>query len=147
MSRTLHHVRYNRWNVKELDPYWGYSDDQYEKVGNGRRMRRLKPGATPGWVPYMHAVGVELYDLRFYAGCQRVPQQVHRRRDYYSYVRIWGHANGVARSYAKEAAGSHRASVRAYGRDIVKAYRCGGDLEEYVEPEGRTRHNALWEAC
>lgn len=130
MSRSLNHVRYNHWNIKRTTLTTVY---------------RWGIGGV-GLDYEDETVGVELYDLRFYAGCQRVPQHVHRTRYYYSYVRTWGHANGVARSYAKEMTGMHRAAVRAYGRDVVKAYRSGGDLDDYAEPEGRTRHRALWEA-
>lgn len=129
MSRSLHHVRYNHWNIKRTVLDY-----------RGRIGFRVEFGE------YEDTLGVELYDLRFYAGCKRVPQTVHRIRFDYQYVRTWGHANGVAHSYAKEMAGMHRAAVRAYGRDIIKAYRSGGDLDEYTEPEGRTRHRALWEA-
>lgn len=129
MSRSLNHVRYKHWNIKR------------PRVATVYRY-----GIGAGLFYEEETMGAELYDLRFYAGCKRVPQTVHRVRYDYSYTRTWGHANGVARSYAKEQAGMHRAAVRAYGRDIVKAYRSGGDLDEYTEPEGRTRHRALWEA-
>lgn len=129
MSRSLNHVRYKHWNIRHTVVY---------AVGSWSTWAGLNEDEETD--------GVELYDLRFYAGCKRVPQVVHRIRYDYSYTRTWGHANGVARSYAKEQTGMHRAAVRAYGRDIVKAYRSGGDLDDYVEPEGRTRHRALWEA-
>jgi hypothetical protein len=144
MSRTMHHVRYKHWNIKRPDYYWGYADDQYEKVS--KRSRRVKPGAVPGWVMDPDTVGVELYDLRFYAGCNRVPQVVYLRREEHSYTQTWGHHGGAARGIAKEKHGQHRAQVREYGRNAVKVYRSGGDTDDMIEPEGRTRHTALWEA-
>jgi hypothetical protein len=137
-------VRYKHWNIQQLDPYWGYSDDQYEKVG--KRGRRLKPGATPGWVPRMHAVGHQLCDLRFYAGCKRQPQQVRRHRKDDSYVLTWGHTGGAAHGIAKAIAGARRAEWRTYALEVAKVHRAGSDYEELLEPEGRTRHQALWEA-
>ncbi len=142
MSRTLSHVPYKHWNVREPHISWGYDDEQFET--HGKRGGKLKPGATREWVVDMVAEGVELTDLRFYAGCRRVPQVIRKTRASYTYAGTWGHCSGVARGIAKEIAGSDRAAVRTYGRAVAKAYRSGGDVDDYLEPDGRTRHAAIW---
>ncbi len=128
MSRTLHHVRYKHWNIKRttLVYRWGIGGVglDYED----------------------ETIGVELYDLRFYAGCNRVPQVVYLRREEHNYTQTWGHHGGAARGFAKERHGQYRAQVREYGRNAVKVYRSGGDTDDMIEPEGRTRHSALWDA-
>lgn len=130
MSRTLHHVRYKHWNVK---------------VPRLTTVYRWGIGGV-GLDYEDEVIGVELYDLRFYAGCKRQPQLVHRSREECSYVRTWGHAGGAAHGIAKEIAGAKRAEWRDYALDVTKAHRAGSDLEGLLEPEGRTRHQALWEA-
>lgn len=130
MSRTMHHVTWKHWNVKATKLITVY------RWGIGR----------VGLAYEDETLGNELHDLRFYAGCKRTPQPIHLIRWYTDYCTTWGHAGGLAKGYARKHRRRTRNEERAYGRDILKAYRAGEDPDEYTEPEGRTRHSALWEA-
>lgn len=129
MSRTAHHVRWKHWNVKRTVSDW-------EKPWTGRF----------GVIRYEETLGNVLNDLRFYAGCKGTPQPVTFQRWYYRYSQAWGHNGGVAKNYANKHRSQTRAEERAYAREILKAHRSDGDLDEALEPEGRTRHRAIWEA-
>ncbi len=123
MSRTVHHVRHDHWNV--MGPvlhYWCGQDE--------------------------HPVGNVIWDLRFPAGCRRVPVKlVHRTPCWAGWPYSWGHAGTSAiRQWANQIEGGLRAQARDYTREAVKVHRAGGELDELAQPDGRTRHSALWEA-
>ncbi len=123
MSRTVHHVRYDHWNVKGRAWHYWRGEDEYP-------------------------VGNVIWDLRFYAGCKRVPARLrHATPCWDGWPYSWGHGGITAiREWANQIEGGLRAAARDYGRDAVKVHRAGGDLEGLAQPDGRTRHSALWEA-
>lgn len=121
MSRTAHHVPLNRWNQLE------HEDDP-----------------RPGRGGYDWPVGHVVYDLRYFAGCRRRPQRVRAS------VRGGGYIHGhggtqVVQVRGREIEGGLRAGWRAFAAEVVKARRGGFDIEQLVEPEARTRHQALWD--
>lgn len=142
MSRTLHHIRYQHWNVKHtvawVYPSWC---------------------ARPGVNEEEETLGVVIYDLRFHAGRKRVPQKIRKERwdmtrmnsrkfGGKGYMKSWGHEGGVAHDLAKEYWGRRRMEDRAFTGEAVK-YRRGGEkrgVADMVEPEGRTRHMAVYDA-
>lgn len=145
MSRTAHHIGRQHWNVKEPYFRWGYDEDQY--IGGSRsgwRSRKLKPDAVWGLVQDEHEIGLVLHDLRFYAGCRRVPQRIRRHVTEDSWLSHGGSdaVQGIARKFWNR----QRTEERTYGLNIRKTARAGGDLEETPEPDGRTRHSAIWDA-
>jgi|SRR6185437_12833283 len=146
MSRTAHHVRYEHWNIRRPDYYWaprwrleaGVEFYPHRKSGGG------------GWVLARHEeiLGNVVYDLRYYAGCKRVPRKIVRRTpDWGGWPYAWGHG-GMAgvKHWADQIEGGIRAAARDYARAAVKTHRAGGDVEELLEPDGRTRGSALYEA-
>lgn len=46
---------------------------------------------------------------------------------------------------AREIEGGMRGARRSFAALAVKTHRAGADLEELAEPDGRTRHGALWD--
>lgn len=121
MSRTAHHVPLGRWNQLE------HEDDP-----------------RPGREGYDWAVGHVVYDLRFFAGCRRRPQKVTAS------VRGGGYIHGhggtqVVQVRAREIEGGLRAGWRAFAATAVKTWRAGEDVGELLEPDGRTRHQAVWD--
>jgi len=129
LSRTMHHVAWKHWNLKRPTVYVYAMYSPYNGLEDGDE-----------------TVGHELYDLRFYAGCRRTPQLVHLVRRYTGYSDTWGHAGGVAKGYGRKHRRRTRNEERTYGRDVLKAHRAGEDADDYLEPEGRTRRSAIWEA-
>ena len=146
MSRTVHHVRYDHWNIKEPDycwvPLW--------RLAEGREFHLHHKRGGRDWVlvEQEQTVGNVLWDLRFYAGCKRVPAKlVHRTPCWAGWPYSWGHAGTSAiGGWANQIEGGLRADARDYAREAVKVHRAGGEVEELPEPDGRTRHSALWEA-
>jgi hypothetical protein len=130
LSRTAHHKRWKHWNVKKpvvcfygsWSAYHGLSDEE-ETIGNVQ------------------------YDLRFYAGCKRTPKKISIVHWYHNYAMTWGHYGGAAKGIAHEQRCLTRGEERAYGQDVKKLHRAGEVFDDILEPEGRTRHRALWDAC
>ena len=130
MSRTVHHVPQRRWNRRELYAW--------------ARLERDEAGAGAEFWPRTHAVGHVLFDLRFPAGCRRVPQLL--RHEVVGGGYLHGHGGNSAIQWgAREIEGGLRAAARAFAVEAVKAHRAGADLDELCEPEGRTRHGAIWD--
>lgn len=130
MSRTAHHKPWKHWNIK-----------------------RTSVSCYPSGTPYRGQLRVEeetagdaMSDLRFYAGCKRIPQHVSIVRWYYGYYVTWGHYGGAAEAIARKYRSRARAREREYGLEVSKVYRAGGDIDEILKPESRTRHQALWDA-
>lgn len=134
MSRTMHHVPWDRWNIKTVEVVERYrlSSNGHHLVGNGLDFEE-------------HTVGHELYDLRFPAGCKRQPQKIHRIRYDYSYWRTWGHHHAVS-EWAKIRHRKKRAEEREFAGNVIKLARAGQPVDDLLEPEGRTRHSAVWDA-
>lgn len=120
MSRTNHHRRYKRWNITR---------DRVTLRWNGA----LEIDSA--------REGMEVYDLRFYAGCRRTPQAVHRVLDFHGRYpwRILYGAYGVAKSYADIREGQFRAATRTYVQLVSFTWNAGGDVEEIGEPDRRPR--------
>jgi hypothetical protein len=125
MSRTNHHRRYNRWNITRRKTHYPRTWNRY-------------PGVI---VEYDEPVGMEVYDLRFYAGCRRRPQLIHRVLDTYGLYtwRMHHGRDGVAKSYADIREGQFRSSTRAYERLARAVWNAGGEVDEIGEPERRPR--------
>lgn len=88
-------------------------------------------------------VGLILYDLRFYAGCKRVPKKIRRVVTDDNWL---GHGGSDAvQGIAREFWNRQRNEERLYVLNTRKAAR--EDLEEILEPDSRTRHSAIWDAC
>ena len=85
-----------------------------------------------------------MYDLRFFAGCRRVPQRLRHAVSGGGYVHGHGGTDAVGLK-AREIECAIRTGWRAYAAEAVKAHRAGVDLVEMVEPDGRTRHEAIWD--
>jgi hypothetical protein len=129
LSRTAHHIPYKHWNIKKRT-------QEYKSWPPSRR----------GIVQWEETLGVILYDLRFYAGCKRQPQLIRRERWETSYGKTWGHAGGLAHGLAEIYQGAIRSRERVYATQIRKLANAGSDLDELIEPEGRVRHGAVWDA-
>jgi hypothetical protein len=126
VSRTAHHISRSHWNVKTLEvERWRVPWEQEFRAS---------------W----NEVGHIQYDLRFYAGCKRIPEMTRHSVT----KRNWlGHGGSSAvRGYARKFWGRQRNEERMYALDIRKTAQAGGDLEEIPEPDGRTRHSAIWDA-
>lgn len=126
MSRTNHHRRnVKRWNI----------------------VRRKADYPRP-WSPYPgvivecdESVGMETWDLRFYAGCRRTPQPVHRVLDFHGRYpsRFYYGADGVAKSYAGIRESELRMQVRLYTAQARELWNAGGDVDGLREPDVRPR--------
>ena len=91
------------------------------------------------------AVAHVLIDLRFAAGCRRVPQFLRHEVTGGGYL----HGHGGSRAVgliAREFEGAQRAESRMFATEAVKAHRAGADIDELCEPDGRTRHSAIWDS-
>lgn len=140
MSRTNHHRPYVRWNIVEVEYLWGWkTEPKGSRPCTWRGSLRL---TTPWeWVrePYEHQIGVETWDLRFYAGCKRRPQLIHKS------VRIYGHCNrilvaqGVAASASVMWERSYRRQERDYTHEARGVHNAGGDVDELHEPDKKPR--------
>lgn len=128
MSRTNHHVSYNRANRRARELYflnfWNPGYNRGELLEN--------------WFAY----GNETWDLRFYAGCKRVPQVVHKVIDtrgsgYYCH-RLWLES-GIVKVYGKIRQREFRASERRYADLARLTWNAGEDVEELLEPSTKTR--------
>lgn len=129
MSRTNTTTPYEHWNIRQVTVSYG-----------------------PPWGPYYgerfvdsHGVGNEMYDLRFYAGCKRQPQVVHRE------VRTYGWANKIhlgpriAAGYASHRRNVVRTAEREYNDAAAKLWNAGEDVDDLLEPAD-SRHGAvLWD--
>lgn len=121
MSRTAHHTPSAHWNQRAVE---AEPDDRFE--------------------PFDRPLGHVVYDLRYFAGARRVPDLVRIR------VRsgglVYGHGGSSAvGDLARSQAGARRSVERAFAAEAVKAHRAGRDLDGLLEPEGRTRHGAIWD--
>lgn len=127
MSRTNHHRRYDRWNIME---------DRVTINWNGD----LEIETT-------HE-GMETWDLRFYAGCRRRPQLIHRVLDFHGLHpwRIHYGRDGTAKSYADIREGQFRTAERQYLEAARAAWNAGEDVEEINELDSRPQFIAydLW---
>lgn len=126
MSRTAHHVRRQHWNVKAFE------------------QERWRVPWEKDFRFSLDEVGLILYDLRFYAGCKRTPQKIRKVVTDDNWL---GHGGASAVQHiAREFRSRQRNEERLYARNVRKMARAGGDLEEAPEPDGRTRHSAIWDA-
>jgi len=126
MSRTNHHQRnYKRWNITR------------RKADYPRAWSRY-PGAI---VEYDEPVGMETWDLRFYTGCRRTPQVIHRVLDFHSRYPWKFHygSGGIEDSYASQREAEFRSETRLYVDAARRTYNAGGDVEELMEPDPRPR--------
>lgn len=140
MSRTNHHRRsYKRWNITETEYRWGWKMEP-------RKLRRrvyqfaVEPRA---WIrtEEQWQVGMETWDLRFYAGCRRTPQAVHRVL-YFGTAYPWRFhhgTGGTARSCADIAEGAFRGATHRYERLARAVWNAGGDVDGLTEPDLRPR--------
>lgn len=142
MSRTAHHIRRQHWNVHKIEYFWEW---ETEPVRVGKRTYQfVKKPRNLIFKEESWEVGHELYDLRFYAGCKRVPQRIRRVITPNNWL---GHGGGSrVQMYMDEYWGGHRAAGRIYGREVRKAHRAGEFYEDILEPEGRHRHSAIYDA-
>lgn len=124
MSRTNHHRRNpKRWNITE--PCFAYL--RYRVLDITRVEER--------------EVGIETYDLRFYAGCRRRPQAIHRVL-YFGTAYPWRFhhgTGGTARSYADIRESQFRTASRRYVDEARDVWNAGGDVDEVREPDRRPR--------
>jgi len=125
MSRTNHHRDYHRWNFTTREIYYN------------------KP-----WTPWAgeltfedRAVGMETWDLRFYAGCRRTPQVIHRLLDFRGQypIRIHYGRRGRAKGYADHWEAKFRGDTRRYEDECRAAYNAGYDVDDVLEPNHRPR--------
>jgi hypothetical protein len=135
MARSVNHTPYNHWNVRttRIRPaYW---------------WRRGENINSDGLAEDERIISNVIYDLRYYAGCKRVPQLLaHRTPDWGGWPYTWGHGGLRGwRSWSNQFEGGLRTAARQYTRDAAKLHRAGEDLDELLEPEGRHRHQALWD--
>lgn len=123
MSRTNHHRRsYDRWNLIEVEVYYGKR-----------------------WTPYRgqffeedRRVGMETWDLRFYAGCRRTPEVVHRELHFHGrYPWRFHHGPGNAGPAAAKQEAKFRADARRYTDEARGVWNAGGDVDELREPDRR----------
>ena len=114
----------SRWNQREhhVSPYTGTYD--YDDR----------------WASW--PTGNVIVDLRFFAGCKRTPQRVRREVARVGYS--FGCSEAV-QSRAREIEGGIRARLRAFAAEVAKTSRAGGDVGELLEPDARTRHEAVWD--
>lgn len=141
MSRTNHHQRnYKRWNITGIEVRWGWKTER-RKV----KRRYYDFIAEPSeWVATEETrhLGMELSDLRFYAGCRRQPELIHKRLEFYGrYPWRFHHGPGVAKPSADKWEGKLRGSVRQYVDEARDLYNAGDDwaIEDLVEPDLRPR--------
>lgn len=122
MSRTNHHRRYGRWNIEE--PYFVYWHARNAE-----------------WTLEYHKTGMEVWGLRFYAGCRRRPALVHRVLDTYGLYawRMHHGRDGVAKSYGDIREGQFRTATRRYVEEARAVWNAGGDVDEINEPDKRPR--------
>ena len=85
--------------------------------------------------------GMQLWDLRFYAGCQRQPQVIHRVLDFHDRHpwRFHYGQDGTAKSYADLHEGEFRTAVRQYVNECRRLYNAGEDVDDAREPSPRPR--------
>lgn len=121
MSRTNNTVLHAHWNVGRFRE-WPWDPDEWYQTGN------------------------ELWGLRFYAGCKRRPQLIHRSfdtRGKYCYRLFAG--QGIAWGYANHRRRVVRAEEREFTNLVRQVHRAGGDLDDVLEPAD-SRHGAiLWD--
>jgi hypothetical protein len=121
LSRTAHHTPFAHWRLQGVEVF------------------------PNGWIdPYQWPIMHVLYDLRYFAGCRRHPQKVRASVRWGGYV----HGHGGSRAAAirgAEIEGGLRVDWRAFAAAAVKAHRAGGDVDDLLEPDARTRHQALWD--
>ena len=130
MSRTNTTVPWRHWNIKQIRMFYG----------------------AP-WSPYrgeffidISGIGNEMYDLRFYAGCKRQPQVVHKsfntRGRYCSKIYL---GPRIAASYANQRRRRTRASEREYEILTRDLWNAGDEVDDLIDPRD-SRHGAiLWD--
>lgn len=139
MSRTNHHRRNcKRWNLAETEYVWGWKTEP-------RKLRRrvYRVYAEPReWVrtEEQRPIGIETWDLRFYAGCRRTPQVVHRVLDFHGrYPWRFHHGPGNAKPCADKWESKLRADARRYVEEARATHNAGEDVDELYEPDLRPR--------
>lgn len=141
MSRTNHHRRnYKRWNMTETEYTWGWKTER-RKVGRRRHYDCIVEPREWICTEEVRQVGMETWDLRFYAGCRRRPQMVHRALDFYDRYpwRFHHGTGGTARSYADTREGQFRTAVRRYVHEARAVWNAGGEVDGLREPDRRPR--------
>jgi hypothetical protein len=142
VSRTNNTTPYTRWNIDEYYVWWGYETEPY-RITNKTYHRVCGP-----WVGRWETsqAGTELWDLRFYAGCKREPQVIHRvlmlKATYGS--RIFA-GPGIAAEYARHRRNRVRTEEREYNDAVRALWNAGEDVDDLLEPAD-SRHGAiLWD--
>lgn len=145
MSRTNHHRRNpGRWNMTATEYVWGWKTEP-----RTLRRRVYQLAAEPReWVrtEEQREVGIETWDLRFYAGCRRRPQVVHRALNFHTpYPWRFHHGTGgTARSYADIHERQFRMDARRYAELARAVWNAGGEVDEVREP-GRRPRSIEWD--
>ena len=118
MSRTNKTTPYRRWNIRR------------EEVWHGPAW-----GSHRGEIQITEKIlGTELYDLRYFAGCKRQPQQIHCE------IRVWGWESLIAfestqvKWFAKERRGRVRSREREYNRLVRDLWNTGDEVDDILEP-------------
>lgn len=120
MSRTNNTTRYDHWNIKKARS-WSWDPDEWYRVGT------------------------ELYDLRFYAGCKRQPQLVHREIVTYGWASKITLRPRIAARCARKRRNGVRTAEREYNDVARKLWNGGEDVDDLLEPAD-SRHGAiLWD--
>jgi hypothetical protein len=90
-------------------------------------------------------IGNEMYDLRFYAGCKRQPQTVHKiviADGWDSKIHL---GPRIAASYALRWRNRVRSAEREYNHTVRGLWNAGEDVDDLLEPAD-SRHGAiLWD--
>lgn len=73
-----------------------------------------------------------------------MPQRLRHAVSGGGYTHGHGGTDAVGRK-AREIEAGIRLGWRAYAAEIVKVHRAGEELDGIVEPEGRARHEAIWD--
>lgn len=121
MSRTNTTTPWKRWNIKKARS-WSWDPDEWYQTGN------------------------ELWDLRFYAGCKRQPQLIHRSFDtrgkYCSKIHL---GPRIAASYALSRRNKTRTTEREYTEAARKLWNAGEDVDDLRDPIESQHGAILWD--
>jgi hypothetical protein len=140
VSRTNHHRRnYKLWNITETEYHWGWKREP-RKIKRHVYQFAVEPRE---WIrtEEQRQVGMETWDLRFYAGCRRRPQVIHRVLDFgTAYPWRFHHGTGgTARICADIHERQFRTDTRRYVDQARAVWNAGGDVDEVREPGDRPR--------
>lgn len=124
MSRTNNTVPYEHWNItatRNRRTYGGYfGQDEY-------------------------GIGNEMYDLRFFAGCRRIPQVIHREIMTYGWDSKIHLGPRIAASHALHRRNWVRTAEHEYNHTARRFWNAGEDVDDLLEPAD-SRHGAiLWD--